>query len=193
MANKVAFDPGYGPHIASFIHSIEYMYSEVNKFKNLGQKRFKFKTFYPQILAMIEQNTAFYLGCMLWATYVVSQKDAELTENHCLGLEYNEDVELQEINYVSEFVKWFGKDTKYYLNLGYEYPKEYQEILDIYKEFAKMNEGFVNAKTSNDIKLPKQLKTPSEKDIKKIFDTITKEVVTTGNFNKLFELKDLII
>ena len=193
MANTVPFDPGYGQYLSSFIHSIEYMYAEINKFKNLGQKRFKFKTYYPQILAMIEQNTAFYLGCMLWASYVVTQKGAELTGNHCLGQEYNEEIELQEINYISEFVKWFGKDTKYYLNLGYEYPEEKQEILDIYKEFAKLNEGFVNAKTTDDIKLPKQLKTPDEKGIKKIYDTITKEVVTTGNFEKLYELKDLIL
>ena len=77
--------------------------------------------------------------------------------------------------------------------MGYEYPVEKQEILDIYKEFAKLNEGFVNAKTADDIKLPKQLKTPDEKGIKKIYDTITKEVVTTGNFEKLYELKSLIL
>ena len=49
------------------------------------------------------------------------------------------------------------------------------------------------AKTADDIKLPKQLKTPDEKGIKKIYDTITKEVVTTGNFEKLYELKSLIL
>lgn len=193
MAKTVAFDPGYGQHLTSFINNIEYMYSEVNKFKNLGQKRFKFKTFYPQILTLIEQNIAFYLGCMLWATYVVSQKGCELTGNHCLGQEYNEELELQEINYMSEFVKWFGKDTKYYLNIGYELDKEKQEIIDIYKEFAKMNEGFVNAKTADDIKLPKRVGVSKENDIDKIYEVITKEVVPTGDFNKLYALKDLII
>lgn len=193
MANTVAFDPGYSGHIASFINTIEYMYAEINKFKNLGQKRFKFKTYYPQILALIEQNSAFYLGCLLWATYVTSQKGAELTGNNCLGLEYSEEVELEEVNYISEFVKHFGKDTKYYLNLGYEFPAEKQEILDIYKEFARLNKGFVESKTADDIKLPKQLKTPDENGIKKIYDTITQEIVPTGDFNKLFTLKDLIL
>ncbi len=193
MTNTVAFDPGYGQHLNSFIFNVENMYSEINKFKNLGQKKFKFKVFHPQVVAMIEKNTAFYLGCMLWATYVVSNKSAELTGNHCFGNEYVENDELAEINYMNEFIKCYNKDTKYYLNVEFAYSQESQEILDIYKEFAKMNEGFVNSKTSDDIKLPSQLKTPDEAGIKKIYETITKEVVTTGDFNKLYELKDLII
>ena len=193
MAKTVAFDPGYGPHLTSFINNIEHMYTEINKFKNLGQKRFKFKTFYPQILTLIEQNTAFYLGCLLWATYVVSQKGCEITGNHCIGQEYNEELELQEINYMNEFLKDFGKDTKYYLNICFEFDKEKQQILDIYKEFAQINKGFVESKNADDIKLPNSLKTPSEKEIETIYHTITTEVVTSGNFNKLYELKNLII
>lgn len=193
MAKTVAFDPGYAPYLTSFISNIEYMYADINKFKNLGQKRFKFKTYYPQILALIEQNVAFYLGCLLWATYVSSQKGCEITGNNCLGLEYKEEIELEEINYISEFVKYLGKDTTYYLNMNYEFPKEKQDILEIYKEFAKLNEGFVESKTSDDIKLPAQLNTPNEDGIKQIYETITKEVVTTGNFEKLYTLKDIIL
>ena len=193
MAKTVAFDPGYAPYLTSFISNIEYMYADINKFKNLGQKRFKFKTYYPQILALIEENVAFYLGCLLWATYVSSQKGCEITGNNCLGLEYKEEIELEEINYISEFVKYLGKDTKYYLNMNYEFPKEKQDILEIYKEFAKLNKGFINSKTADDIKLPAQLKTPNEDGIKQIYETITKEVVTTGNFEKLYTLKDIIL
>lgn len=193
MSNTIAFDPGYGKYLSSFIYSIEYMYADINKFKNLGQKKFKFKTYYPQILMMIEQNIAFYLGCLLWATYVSSQKGHEITGNHCLGQEYNEELELQEINYISEFIKYFGKDTKYYLNLDYEYPKENETIIEIYKEFARINTGFVNTKTTDDIKLPSILKKPDENEIGRIYDVITNDVVKTGDFNKLYTLKDLII
>ena len=44
MDDTVEFDPGYAKHITSFINNIEYIYSEINKFKNLGQKKFKFKS-----------------------------------------------------------------------------------------------------------------------------------------------------
>lgn len=193
MSNTVAFDPGYGQYLTSFINNIEYIYGEVNKFKNLGQKKFKFKTFYPQILALIEQNTAFYLGCMLWATYVKSQKGATLTGNHCLGQEYNEEMELMEINYMVEFINHFNKDTKYYLNLGFEFPRDKMEILETYKEFAKLNEGFVNSKTADDIKIPSSLKTPTDNEIKTIYNTIQKEVISSGDFEKLYTLKNLIL
>ena len=193
MSNTVAFDPGYGQYLTSFINTIEYMYGEINKFKNLGQKKFKFKTYYPQILALIEQNTAFYLGCMLWAIYVKSQNNATLTGNHCLGQEYNEELELMEINYMIEFINHFNKDTKYYLNKTFDYSSEKMEILEIYIEFAKLNEGFVNSKMSDDIKLPSSIKIPSEENINKIYDTISKSVIPTGDFEKLYTLKDLII
>ena len=193
MTKTIPFDPGYGQHLNSFIINVENMYTEINKFKNLGQKKFKFKVFHPQITALLEKNTAFYLGCLLWATYVVSNKGLELIGNHCYGNEYNEEFELQEINYMAEFVKFYGKDTKYYLNTNFEYSTESQQILDIYKEFAKMNEGFVKSKNSDDIKMPKSLKTPDEKGIAKIFETITKEVIPTGDFSKLYKLKSLIM
>lgn len=193
MANTVAFDPGYGQYLTSFINNLEYMYAEVGKFKNLGQKKFKFKTFYPQILTLIEQNTAFYLGCMLWASYVNAQKGAELTGNHCLGQEYNEELELMEVNFMIAFINNFNKDTKYYLNLGYEFPKEKMEILEIYTEFAKLNRGFVDSKTSDDIKLPAKLKKVDADGIKTIYDTIMNEVIPTGDFEKLYTLKDLIL
>lgn len=193
MTNTVAFDPGYGKNISSFINNIEYIYAEINKFKNLGQKKFKFKTYYPQIIALIEQNVAFYLGCLLWATYVSSQKGYELTGNNCLGLEYTEEVELEEVNYIIEFIKHFNKDTKYYLNIAFEYPEEKMNILEVYKDFARLNKGFVDSKTSDDIKLHQQLKTPNDSDIQTIFDTITKEVVPNGDFEKLYTLKDYIL
>mgnify|MGYP004537875419 FL=1 len=193
MTKTVAFDPGYAKNISSFINNIEYIYAEINKFKNLGQKKFKFKTYYPQILALIEQNIAFYLGCLLWATYVSSQKGCKLTGNNCLGLEYNEDIELEEVNYIIEFIKHFNKDTKYYLNIPFEIESYKMNILETYKDFARLNKGFVDSKTSDDIKLPNQLKTPDENGIQTIFDTITKDVVPNGDFEKLYTLTDYIL
>lgn len=192
MTKTVAFDPGYAKNISSFINNIEYMYAAINKFKNLGQKKFKFKTYYPQIIALIEQNVAFYLGCLLWATYVSSQKGCKLTGNNCLGLEYNEDIELEEVNYIIEFIKHFNKDTKYYLNIPFEIESYKMNILETYKDFARLNKGFVDSKTSDDIKLPNQLKTPNDSDIQTIFNTITKDVVPNGDFEKLYTLKDYI-
>ena len=100
---------------------------------------------------------------------------------------------MQKVNYIIEFIKHFNKDTKYYLNIPFEYPEEKMNILEIYKDFARLNKGFVDSKTSDDIKLPNQLKTPDESGIQTIFNTITKDVVPNGNFEKLYTLKDYIL
>ena len=39
------FDPGYGRHLVSLIFSLEDMYGDINKFKNLNQKKFYFRQY----------------------------------------------------------------------------------------------------------------------------------------------------
>ena len=56
------FDPGYGQHLVSLIFSLEDMYADINKFKNLGQKKFQFKQYYSSIVKLLNHNIAFYLG-----------------------------------------------------------------------------------------------------------------------------------
>ena len=65
-------------------------------------------------------------------------------------------------------------------------------MLEVYKEFAILNEGFVNTKKNTDLKLPNSLKTPSKEELETIHTTI-QEVVKTGNFDKLFEIRGLIL
>ena len=42
------------------------------------------------------------------------------------------------------------------------------EMLEVYKEFAQINEGFVKVEKNTDLKLPECVKTPSKEDIEKI-------------------------
>lgn len=186
------FDPGYGKHLVSLIFSLEDMYAEINKFKNLGQKKFQFKQYYPSILKLAEQNTYFYLGCLLWAVYLKNQPDGDITGNYCLGKEYNEETALIELLFLIKFTKTFSKDTKYYMGQDFSFPKEYADMLEIYKEFAIMNEGFVNIKKNSDLKLPSILKTPSKDELARIRSTID-TVVETGDFDFLDEIKGLIL
>ena len=69
---------------------------------------------------------------------------------------------------------------------------KYIENIEVYKEFAILNEGFVNTKKNTDLKLPNSLKTPSKEELYTIHTTI-QEVVKTGNFDKLFEIRGLIL
>ncbi len=186
------FDPGYGQHLISLIFSLEDMYAEINKFKNLGQKKFQFKQYFPSILKLLEQNTYFYLGCLLWAVYLKNQPEGDITGNYCFGKEYEEEKSLIELLFLIKFTKTFSKDTKYYMGQDFLYPEEYSNMLEVYKEFATMNEGFVKISKNTDLKIPKTLKSPSKEDLNKIKSTID-TVVKTGNFDLLDEIKDLIL
>lgn len=186
------FDPGYSRHLVSLVFSLEDIYAAVNRFKNLGQKKFQFKRYYPEILKLIKQNIAFYMGCLLWAVYLKTQPEGKIEGNHCLGKEYNEKQALVELYYLINFLQNFSKDTKYYLNTDFNYSKDDMDMLEVYKEFAQMNEGFVNVRKNTDLKLPSALKTPSADELNTIKSTID-TVISTGDFDKLMELRGLIL
>ena len=65
-------------------------------------------------------------------------------------------------------------------------------MLEIYKKFAQMNEGFVNVQKNTDLKLPKEVKSPNKEEINIIKETIDK-VVSTGDFNLLYDLRGYIL
>lgn len=189
---KYLFDPGYGQHLVSLVFSLEDMYADINKFKNLGQKKFQFKQYYPSILKLVEQNTDFYLGCLLWAVYLKNQPESEIEGNYCLGKEYKEETSLIELLFLMSFYKTFSRDTKYYMNQDFTYPDDAMHILEVYKEFAVMNEGFIKVEKTTDLLLPNCLKTPSKEELDKIKTTIDK-VIQTGDFNELYEIRGLIL
>ena len=65
--NGVQFDPGFIQHMSAFEPNIEYVYNNLNSFKNFNQKKLQFKMFYPKIQSLLKNYIGFYLGCILWA------------------------------------------------------------------------------------------------------------------------------
>ena len=65
-------------------------------------------------------------------------------------------------------------------------------ILKAYKEFLITNKGFVETKTTKDIKLPANLKTPSDKDLEEILSGIEK-VIDNGKLYELFPLAQRVL
>ncbi len=184
------FDPGYAQHTTILSINLEYMYSMINQFRNLGQRRTQFKRFYPQIVKMVENNVGFCLGSLLWAAYIKTQ-DAKIEGNPCLGGEYNEDEAVEEIDFSIEYFTQLQKDAKYYLSSNYETNPLHIKILEIYKDFLTLNKGFVNTKTTSDIKLPEAIQTPASEDAQKIYSKI-QEVIKSGKLLDLTEVFELI-
>ena len=46
------FDPGFAPFILAFRGTVEYLYMDINRFKNLSQRKMKFKQYYKKFIAL---------------------------------------------------------------------------------------------------------------------------------------------
>ena len=112
--------------------------------------------------------------------------DKPVTGNFCFGGEYKEDETLQEVRFLREYLKAFPKEVKYYIGKDYQINDKDFEILDIYENFLKENQGFIKVEKTSDLLVSKDLKFKANNDeiMKKIED-----VIETG---KLFELKEIM-
>ena len=187
---SVLFDPGYAQHTSILSVNLEYIYASVARFKNLGQRKNQFKMYYSKILQLVESNVSFCLGCMLWAKYIKSLGAKNILNNPCLGSSYDEAEAVEEIDYSIKYFEQLKKDAKYYLGLDYSVDERYLKVLEAYRSFLTINEGFVNTKTTGDIKFPEVLKTPENMEL---VNSKIQEVVQNGNLVELFELYGTIL
>lgn len=192
--NGVLFDPGYSKYTLAFAQNIDAAYTVLFSLKSSHQRRFKFQTIYPQLLKLLEHTVAFYLGCLLWASFITQNfvnSPKQILDNDYLGLSVDEESMFFEVNYAISYIEKLKKDCKYYLGKTCNLPNDWTEIMSVYKEFLEMNNFFVDAKTTSDVKLPAQIKTLSEHELKTILEKI-EEVINTGEFKDLFSIKNLI-
>ena len=188
MTKGLEFDPGFGPYILAFQGTVNYLYADISRFKNLSQRQMKFRQYYKKFLEMFDNNLGFYVGCLMWAAYIKTQPEQEILNNPCLGKEYNEEENTAESDFMLNFTELFPKDMKYFLGQKFEFEPYVKRISEVYKEFLVINEGFVNTTNNTDIKLPEGLSTDNAEGFKEIIDSAIKE----GNLAKLLENKELI-
>ena len=143
MAEGLEFDPGFAPYILAFQGTVNYLYTDINKFKNFSQKKMKFRQYYKKILEVFYNNLGFYVGCLMWAAYIKTQKEQEIINNHCFGGRYNEAENTIETDYMINFVRLFPKDMKYFLGQNFEFEPYVKQIIEQYKNFLVINKGFV--------------------------------------------------
>ena len=189
MTEGLEFDPGFAPYILAFQGTVNYLYMDINKFKNFSQKKLQFRKYYKKILDVFNNNLGFYIGCMMWAAYIRTEKEQDLLNNHCLGGRYNEEENTIETDYMINFVRLFPKDMKYYLGETFEFDSKINKILSAYKEFLIINKGFVNSHKTTDILLPEGLKTEDAETFKELID----KVILSKDLSNFIEYTDLIL
>ncbi len=190
--NNIQFDPGFIQHMSAFEPNIEYVYNSLNSCRNFNQKKMQFKMFYPKIQSLLKNYLGFYLGCILWAVYIKSLGEKPVVGNLCYGGEFSETETLEEVDFIKKYIEQLKKDAKYYLGQNFSVDEKSLKILDIYREFLKLNEGFVKVQTTTDVKLPSNLKSVDEAGLKEILKAIEK-VIDNGKLYELFESSEKVL
>lgn len=158
---EVPFDPGYSAISFSFIENIESVIQDYTKLKANHQKKFWLATSEPQIIDLITKSTAFYLGCLLWGSFIHNRfKDSPkpITGSNIPKMSEDEFKNFDcayEVKAILEYIKILDRDCKYFLKRLAKIESSIAEILNNYVEFAQLNNNFRNVKTTADIKLPK--------------------------------------
>lgn len=168
------FDPGFNPLVLAFRGTVDYLYLDINRFKNLSQKKVKFMQYYKKILDLLYNNVGFYVGCLMWAAYLKAQDEQDILSNTCYGDSYSEDEITSDTQYILKFIELFPKDMKYFLGQNFEFDKNITKLVSVYEEFLTENKGFSETKTNSDIKLPKSVKTKDVDLYKSLVDNAIK-------------------
>ena len=190
--NKILFDPGYAPIVIDALGQVGYVYYTFSAIPNVKLKRLNFAHTFRKLEHYLKINISFYLGCLLWASYISQFENKEIEGNKLLGEECSEEEYTSEINFLIDFVSnQFPRDVKYFQSKTYEADERYLSILETYKQFLILNSGFVNCSNTNQIVMPENLKKPSKEDLIKINEEIQK-AIKEKDVTQLLECFNLI-
>lgn len=164
MAEKVKFDPDIGELTVNFNGYINDVYSHLLNLYSPHQKRTQFKLYLNKIQKYMENNIAFYLGCLIWAYILVNENinsPKEIEGNVFLNMTPEEikkyDYTLQ-VNFMDNYFDSFERDSAYYSGKKIIISQKWHDIVELYTEFLELNKGFIETKTTADIKLPEKIK-----------------------------------
>lgn len=171
------FDPGFQNLVIPFTDNIEACNGVIGGLSSPHQRKFKFQILFPQIYKLIENNVAFYYGCLLWAYFLVNNfknNPIEIKDNPFI--DKHDEIDMDEIayniDYLIKYIQKFENDTKYYLKKSANIDKKWAEILKLYKEFLMLNKGFKTTKLTSEIAIPNDFQINIEPD------SIRKEIET---------------
>ena len=188
----VKFDPGYAPIVMNALGQVGYTYYIFNAVQNVKLKRINFPHTLRKIEGFLKTNIAFYLGCLLWASYIKQFENATIEGNQLLGEDCSEEEYTSEINFLIDFVGvQLPKDSKYYLNKNYISDEKYLPILETYKEFLILNKGFCNVSKVSEIVIPSNLKKMTQDELTLANEKIQK-AIQEKNIEQLFDCYSLI-
>ena len=182
--NTVLFDPGFAPIVIDSLGQVGYAYYVFNAIPNLKVKRLTFRSTMKKVEFHLKKTVSFYLGCLMWASYIKKFNDYEIEGNQLLGETCSEEEYTSELDFLVELLeKQIPRDSKYFISRPYDADERYLKILKTYKEFLILNKGFVECSNTNQIVMPKNV---SYKDSELLNEKI-QNAISNKNIELLLE------
>ncbi|MGN0014752.1 MAG: hypothetical protein ACI37T_04975 [Candidatus Gastranaerophilaceae bacterium] len=176
MSENVAFDPGLGKLATDLYTEVYILENDLANMPQLPRRIRYFRISYKRIVKALLNNIAFYKGCLAWAYYIVNQfPNSYLTGNPFTSLSEEQRAQYaptELVDFCIEYLPKFYSDLKYYNVKNVILPEDTEYILNTYRKFVVINEGFINAHKTSDIQLPEGL------SFSKSFDEIKNEIIT---------------
>jgi hypothetical protein len=189
---NIKFDPGYAPLVIDSFGQVGYTYYTFSAISDIKLKRLNFPHTLRKLEKFLKINIAFYLGCLLWASYIKQFSGAEIIGNQLLGEKCKEAEYTSEINFLIDFItNQLPRDSKYYQNKNYIADEKYLPILETYKQFLILNKGFVECSKVNQIVLPDNLKKLNTPELTFLNEKI-QHAIENKDITELFEHYNLI-
>lgn len=196
IESTVKFDPGIGDLVIDFNNFINELYSQLMSFQTIHQKRARFKLYVKKINQSMQNNVAFYLGCLLWAYYVKNENinNPKMIEGN-LFLSLSEDEKdnydyMIQVNFMENYFDSYERDVLYYTSQKLKVPNEWRIIISLYKEFIEKNSGFINVKTTSDIILPEKL---ANKKITFDINSIIQTAIEKRDLTIILDVANLVL
>lgn len=194
--DAVPFDPGYSNYYVDFYLSVAPLVQEIYKLKAMQKKKFKLSIVQSRIKELLNKSTAFYLGCLLWASYISNRfKDypKKILDNPSLDspdntIELSKTIEYFDLK--TDFIKKLDKDYHYFLKSSLLEGAQVLDILGVYKEFIILNSNFVSTKLTSEVKLPEKLSYFSELSNDELDSMEQKifEIINSGQIETLMDI-----
>ncbi len=193
---SVPFDPGFGANVYDLRENAEAVAFEISKYKSPHQKKFYFSRFEPALMNIINNNAGFYLGCILWGAYIhfrFKDNPKAISGNSYLDISDEEIINInftQNIDFIINYLPKFDKDCKYFLGKPSGVNKDIIKILENYREFVLLNNGFLRTTNTSDVKIPKDFNYLEEKSSEELDSLYTKidAVIQTGKLEEILSL-----
>lgn len=191
--NKALFDPGFSGVLFHFLPAYQNMNAQISSLKNFNQKKFKYQMLSKNVNKAFNSTLGFWRGCILWGIYLKYKfKNApkEIEGNTLLDISENELKEYmfnEEFDFIENYMKNYPSETKYFLGKEIKFDKKFFDIFYDYREFAVLNEHFVNTKMTSDIKIPKKFELEyTDIELDEIYNKII-NAINDRDLSKLIE------